>query len=244
MTFNLAQFQAVTDELNTGLTKADTKLVELRTAANGAGGDWYVPNHIAAAAKVTGLAIADIGQSILDKIKEVMEGIAAPVQFYFHATDWQSDVRGKASTVAGNTAAEALTAPTVWEGEAADAYAAAVKDQPTAAEQIKTSADKIATALTWCAVSGVAFYIALAIVLGQLIASLVAAIAAIGSLVFAVEGVLYALTEMTVSSAAVYAAITALGAALATQGQQMATVAGEAHDNSSFPNGRWPRGTA
>lgn len=243
MSFNLAQFQAVTEELSAGLTKAHTKVGELRTAASGAGGEWYVSDHIAAAARVAANKIADVCQAIIDKVKEALEGIAAPVLFFGYASDWQSDVRGKASAVAGNTAPGALKAPAMWKGEAADAYTAAVKDQPIAAEQIKKSADKIATALTWCAVSGAAFYIALAIVISQLIASLVAAIAAIGSLVFSWAGVLVALGEVTVSSAAVYAAITALGAALATQAQQMATVEGEAHDTSAFPNGRWPRGT-
>lgn len=244
MTINLAQFQAVTEELTAGLTKADKKLGELRTAADGAGGEWYVPEHVAAAAKVTGHKIADVGQKIVDKVKEAMEGVAAPVMFFAYASDWQSDVRGPASTVAGNTAAEALNTLTVWKGEAAEAYAAAVKDQPTAAEQIATSADKIAIALTWCAVSGAAFYVALGIVVAQLIASLIAAIVAIGSLVFSWAGVLAVLGEVTASSAAVYAAITALGAALATQAQQMATVEGEASDSTTFPNGHWPRGTA
>lgn len=241
--FNPTQHQAVSDELTRGMRTAHAKLAKVRPAAKATGDHWYVPDHVATMAISLADKIADIGQAILNKIKEILEGIAAPVLFFGHASDWQDHVRGKASSVAGNTTEDALMAPKVWGGKAADDYVAAVKDQTKAATQIATSADKIGTALTWCAVSGAAFYIALAIVLGQLIATLTAAAVALGSLVFSWAGVLMALGDMAASSAAVYAAITALVAALATQAQQMSTVKGEASDNSAFPRGQWPSGT-
>lgn len=241
--FNPTQYQAMSDELTRGMGTAHAKLAKVRPAAKAAADHWYVPDHVAAKAMSLADKIANIAQAILDKIKELMKGIAAPIIFFGHASDWQEQVRGKASSVAGNTTEEALMAPKVWEGDAADAYVDAVKDQTKAATRIATSADKIGTALTWCAVSGAAFYIALAIVLGQLIATLVAAVAALGSLVFSWAGVLMALGSMTASSTAVYAALTALGAALTTQAQQLSTVEGEASDNSAFPRGQWPSGT-
>lgn len=241
--FNPAQYQAMSDELARGMSTAHAKLAKVRPAAIASADHWYVPDHVATMAISLADKIAEIGQKILDKIKEFLKGIAAPVLLFGHASDWQDQIRGKASSVASNTTEDALMAPKVWKGDASKAYVGAVKDQSKAAAQIATSADKISTALGWCAVSGAAFYIAIGIVLGQLIATLAAAAIALGSLVFSWAGVLMALGDMTASSAAVYTAFTAFGAALTAQAQQMSTVEGEASDTSAFPRGHWPSGT-
>jgi hypothetical protein len=120
----------------------------------------------------------------------------------------------------------------------------AVKDQPTAATKVGTSADKVANALTFSAVAGLAFYVAIGVILVKFIISAVATIAAVGSIVFSWAGALLIVEEFTVNSSLIIAAVTTLVAALGTQAQQMTTVEGEARDNSAYPGGHWPSGVA
>ncbi len=242
--FSPSQYQALNDQINARLDEVRARIAEIFPAVQAGCDHWYVPSELAAAAKWMAEKISQMSQDLWDKIKEALEGVAAPVTFFFYAQDWQTDVGGKASNVEGNTTAQALKAPLSWNGEAAEAYTTAVSDQSAAAAQVKANAETIATGLTWSAVSGLAFYAALAVVLFQMIQTLTAACIALGSLVFSWEGILAAVAEISVSSAAVWAAVAALSAALGTQAQQMGNVDGAAADNSSFPGGKWPTGTA
>lgn len=74
---------------------------------------------------------------------------------------------------------------------------------------------------------------AMGVIIVKFIIATVAAIAALGSVVLSWAG-----------AALVIAAVTTLVAALGTQAQQMTVVEGEAKDNSAFPGGKWPSGTA
>lgn len=62
---------------------------------------------------------------------------------------------------------DALKAPSQWECTGATAYTGAVKDQPTAATKVGTSADKVAGALMFSAIAGLAFYVALGVIIAQ-----------------------------------------------------------------------------
>ncbi|HEX2297087.1 MAG TPA: hypothetical protein VHH34_00975, partial [Pseudonocardiaceae bacterium] len=112
--------------------------------------------------------------------------------------------------------------------------------QPTAATQIETSADKIAAALNICAVAGLAFYVALGVILIKFITATIAAIAALGSVVFSWAGAALIVEEAGVNTALIITAVTTLVAVLGAQAQQMAIIEGEAVDNSAFPGGHWP----
>ncbi|MFF9477461.1 hypothetical protein [Streptomyces sp. NPDC014733] len=238
----MAQYEATMNKITKGTQDLAAKLREAGPKAEATANQWYVPQPVADALIWAANKLVEAGSWLLEKIGEVLEGAAAPVTFFFYAHDWQSDVRGKASTVAGETSPDALKAPGQWEGDAATAYTAAVKDQSTAATQVETSADKIAGALTVSAVAGLAFYVAIGVILVKFIMAAVAAIAALGSVVFSWAGAGIIVEEAGVNSGLVIAAVTTLVAVLGAQAQQMVTVEGEARDNSAFPGGKWPSG--
>ncbi|EME97471.1 hypothetical protein J7W19_13445 [Streptomyces mobaraensis NBRC 13819 = DSM 40847] len=244
MAFNAAQYTATIDKLNSGLTNLTTKLNQVGPKAESTANKWYVPEVIGKALIWCANKLIELGKWILNKIGELLKGAAVPVTAFKDAYTWQHDVRGHATDVAGNVAADALRAPKQWKGDGATAYTAAVKLQPTAATQIATSADKIATALTLCAVAGLAFYVALGVILVKFIAAIIAAIAALGSVVFSAAGAAIIVEEAGVNTALIITAVTTLVAALGAQAQQMTAVEGEAKDNRAFPGGQWPVATA
>ncbi|GAA2918380.1 hypothetical protein GCM10020221_13340 [Streptomyces thioluteus] len=244
MAFNAAQYTATIDKLNSGLTTMSTKLNQVGPKAESTANKWYVPGFVAKALIWCAKKIIEIGSWILKKIGELLKGAAVPVLAFKDAWTWQSTVRGQATDVAGNVAADALQAPKQWKGDGATAYTSAVKLQPTAAAQIATSADKVATALTLCAVAGLAFYVALGVIVVKFLAALTAALVGLGSVVFSWAGAAIIVEEAGVNTALVITAVTTLVAALGTQAQQMTAVEGEAKDNKAFPGGKWPVATA
>ncbi|MFE4327994.1 hypothetical protein ACFRQM_00720 [Streptomyces sp. NPDC056831] len=245
MAFNAAQYEATMQKLSSGTQKLETKLNEIGPKAESTANKWYVPDFLGDALIWTANKIIEIGSWILNKIKEFLRGAVAPIRMYNFANDWEGEsVRGAASGVAGNTAPEALKAPKHWKGAGADAYTGAVKGQPTAATQIETSADKIAGALTLSAAAGLLFYLALAVILAKFFVALLFAIASVSTVVFSWAGAATIVEEAGVNTALVIAAVTALAGALTIQKNQMAVIEGEAHDNSTFPQGKWPTATA
>lgn len=119
-----------------------------------------------------------------------------------------------------------------------------MKGQPTAATQIETSADKLATALTICAVAGAAFYLALLAVLIKAIVVMIAAAVAAGSVVFSWAGLLAGVAEAASDAGIITGLVVTLVGVLTAQAAQVAVAKGEANDNSAFPNGKWPVATA
>jgi hypothetical protein len=238
--FNSAQYEAVTAKLSSGLQDLSGKLKEVGPKAESTANHWYVPSPVADALIWVANKIIELGSWILNKISEILEGVAAPVVMFSTAMDWQDSVRGAASLVAAETAPEALVAPRHWSGEAATAYTTSVKGQPTVATQIETSADKVAGALNICAVAGMAFYVAIGVILVKFIAATIAAIVALGSVVFSWAGAGIIVEEAGVNTGLIIAAVATLTAALGAQAQQMAVIEGEAQDNSAFPGGHWP----
>ncbi|MCX4787379.1 hypothetical protein OG369_14655 [Streptomyces sp. NBC_01221] len=240
MAFNAAQYEEISKKLTSGIETLSNKLNQVGPKAESTANHWYVPDFVADAIIWTANKLIEAGSWILNKIKELLQGIAAPVYMAIHVWDWQSDVRGKASGVAGSTTSDQLQSLKHWTGDAATAYTTAVKAQPIAAAKVGTSADKVATGLALCATAGLAFYVALGVVLYQLIASMIAAIVALGSLVFSWAGAALVVAETTASTAAIITATTALLALLGAQAQQMSAIEGEARDESTYPHGHWP----
>lgn len=240
--FSPAQYQAVVDKLSSGInTVSQQKLPELTSVTNDMLGKWYIPGFVKDAVKWLVEQIIHITETVLNKIVELLKGAAAPVYLFEYSWKW-GDIKGAATSVAAELTPETVT-PEGWKGDAAKAYSDAVDPQSKAAAQIGTVSTATITSLTVCAAAGLAFYIALGIVIFQFITSLVAAIAAIGSLVFSWAGVGIVLGEVTVSSGAIIAAVTALVALLGAQASQMGVLHGQAEDSSAFPGGRWPVAT-
>ena len=131
-----------------------------------------------------------------------------------------------------------------WKGLAADRYATAVPTQSGAAGRIAATAQTTTTTLGACALAGLAFYVALGVILVRLIGALVAAIAAFGSEVFSWAGLLLVVEESGVALGLLIAAVSTLTALLGTQVATVNNLRGELVDHSQFPDGRWPRAVA
>jgi hypothetical protein len=244
MSFSAAQHEAVAHKLNTGLNNLSAKLNEVGPKANSAMDHWYITDKIADAIKWIGEKLLELGSWVLEKIKDLAQGIAAPFTFWFTALDWQDQVKAKASEVAGEIQPKVLKAPQEWKGDGADAYTAAVWPQPTAASQIGSLGSSVATALMVSAVAGLAFYCALAVILYKFITATIAAIVALGSAVFSWAGALLIIEEAGVNAAMIKGAVAGLLVCLGTQSEELVRVTGDAQDNTAFPDGHWPKGTA
>lgn len=240
MAFNAAQYEATSQKLTSGIQTLSTKLNEVGPKAESTANHWYVPDFVAKALIWAANKVIEAASWVLNKIKELLEGIAAPVYLAIHVWDWQSDIRGKASGVAGSTTADQLQSLKHWTGEAATSYTTAVKAQPIAAAKIGTTADKVATGLALCATAGLAFYVAVGVILAQYIVTMIGAIAALGSVVFSWAGAALIVGDTSVSIGLIITAVTALLALLGAQAQQMAAIEGEARDMTAYPNGHWP----
>jgi hypothetical protein len=109
-----------------------------------------------------------------------------------------------------------------------------------AAARIGAISDKTAMALTVCAASGLAFYLALGIILVKFIVAMATAIVALGSVVFSWAGAGLLVEEAAVNTGLIIGAITTLVALLGAQATQMSVLHGEAGDGGVFSGGRWP----
>ncbi|TCK21819.1 hypothetical protein [Pseudonocardia endophytica] len=175
----------------------------------------------------------------LDTLHQLLVGAAAPIWFYEYAHRWQ-DLRGTTTGVTGALDPDLMPAAYTWSGRAGDAYTRATGPQRDAVDRLSTLADEISGALTFCATAGVAFYVALGVVVVQFVASLVAALAAIATGVGAPVGLAGLLASISVDTFAVISAVTTLTAVLAVAAQQMTALHGEAVDDGTFPGGHWP----
>jgi hypothetical protein len=242
MTFSVAQYQATIDDLTSGLTKLSGKIDEVPPVVSAATNHWYIPQEVTDAIVWIGEKMIELGTWILNKINELMQGALAPVMMFGAAWDWQ-DVRGMVNGVAGNLKPEQLTVGRLWHGPAADAYARQIKPQADAATRIGTMSDKAASSLTICAVSGLAFYVALGVILIKFTIAFIVALTALGSAVFSWAGAELIVEEAAVNTGMIIAAASALTAVLGAQASQMVTLHGEAKDPNNFPTGHWPDAT-
>ncbi|WP_171168530.1 hypothetical protein [Streptomyces sp. I05A-00742] len=244
MAFNAAQYQATVTKIDSGLDSLTTKLNQLVDKAKSVARKWFVPGPVGKALVWCVNKMVSLGKWVIGKISELLKGAAIPITAFKYGVTWQTDVRGPATDVVGNVTTDALQAPKNWKGDGATAYTSATKMQPTAATQIATMADKVVTAMSACAVAGLAFYVSLGVILVKLIVATVAAIAASATVVFSWAGILSIVTAAKIEAGLIITTVSLLVAALGLQGQQLTTVKGEAVDNRAFPRGKWPVATA
>jgi hypothetical protein len=240
MAFSIAQYQAVTDKLSSGNQTIAAKIPQVRSAANSVLGAWYVPGAVKEAVTWLVDEIVQIAEWLWNKIGELLQGVVAPIYMFEYAFGWQ-DIKGTATTVAGELTPQVVGADQDWQGAAATAYSKVIQPQNAAAAEIGTIANQTATALAICATGALAFYVALAVIVVEFIWQMVAAIIALGTVVFSWAGLALVVEACSVNAAMVWAVIATLTALLGTQASQMATLHGQAVDNSSFPGGHWPK---
>jgi hypothetical protein len=243
MPFSEQQYQQAIDKITNGLQQLDSKMQQIPGAANAALSNPILPDSVKKAIVWLAEKMVNILKGVIDKIVELLKGAAAPIFFFTRSYTWQ-DVKGLATGVVGSLRPEALSVNRHWKGPANDAYTKAIKPQSDGAAKIGAIADRVSTALTVCAGAGLAFYIAIGLIVIKFIAAAVVVIAAFGSVAFSWAGLLLAVEEAGVNTAMIVAAVAALTTLLAAQASQMVVLHGEAIDNSVFPGGKWPQSTS
>jgi hypothetical protein len=243
MAFDEEQYRQAIQKIESGLVELDGKIQQIPGVANAAVSNALMPDFVRDAVIYLAKKIVDILSSVAQKIVELLKGAVAPIYMFKYAWDWQ-DIRGLAAGVVGNLRPEALSVGRHWHGPANDAYTKANKPQSDAAAKLGTIAERTATSLTVCAAAGLAFYVALGVIVVKFIAAAVTAIVALGSVVFSWAGLALIVEEAGVNTGLIIAAVAALTALLGAQASQMAVLHGEAIDNSVFPGGQWPKSTS
>ncbi|MFG2532343.1 hypothetical protein [Streptomyces sp. NPDC048516] len=246
-TFSLSQYQALTQELKSGVNKLSQKKEELVPTAQKAGNEWHMPQKIADALMWIAEKMKECAKWVIEKIEDALKAAAAPITLFQISTDWVDKIKTPASAVQGQTDWKALQAPRHWKGEAADLYLASVRGQSPAAGRIATIADQVSLSCTICASTGLAFYVAMA---GILTKAIVGTVAALGALMTGFGAPVAAgifLEEAAVNGATAGAAVLAALGVLGTQVEELNRVKGQAKDVSDYPGppvGQWPKGTA
>jgi hypothetical protein len=236
---SVAQYQAVADKVTSGAHTMQAKVPELTAATNDMLGKWYIPGFVKDAVKWIVEGIINIAEKVWNFILEVLKGIAAPVYIAQYAWGWE-DVKGTASKVAGELTPGVVGCPD-WKGDTATKYTAAIGPQNTASAKVQGVADGTAIALMACFATALAFYIAIGVIIALFIAQLVAAIIAVGSIIFSWAGLAMVAEDCAVSGAMITAAVVTVLTALGAQVGSMITLHGQSVDNSAFPGGHWPK---
>lgn len=238
-TFSQAQYDAVIHAVTAGTTELAAKIAALPPAANDTLTNDWVPDVIKTSIRWLVDRACAIGTWLLDTITDLLKGAIAPIRMLYDSWQWM-DVRRIASGVAGTLKDTNLTVDDMWQGPAKDAYVKHMKTHSDAASRCATIADKTAICLTVCAGAGLAFYVALGVILSKVIAEFAASIAAVSSGVFSAAGAYVIITDAGITSGMIWAAIAALTALLGAQANQMIIMHGEATDGTMFPAGTWP----
>ncbi|WNE99222.1 hypothetical protein PS467_29775 [Streptomyces luomodiensis] len=245
MAFSQTQFETLIEKIEDKLDKLVKDLTTFGKNINGAVDHWYVPAAVAKAVVAAANKLIEWVNGILTKIGHFLEGVVAPVMLFIDANSWKGKgIHGDATTASSSTQKFNLQAPKQWKGEGADAYTNAVFPQSAAAGQVASNANSIADILLTAAIAGVAFYGAIAAFLIQFIPAMAGALAASTTVVGAIPAAIVAMGEGVAGWLVIAGAVTTLLGVLGDQAKAMADLKSNANDNSSFPNGHWPVGTA
>ncbi|MCK2240678.1 MULTISPECIES: hypothetical protein [unclassified Crossiella] len=239
MGFSNAQFEEVKEKIISGASDLEVNVAALRAVIRTHPQIALMPDFVKDAVQWCSEQIYRLGYQFCAAVKDAAIGIAAPVLFFTYAFDWQ-DIRGLASNVVGQLKPEAMPAAGSWAGQAAATYKTSIKPQGEAANKIATIAEKTSIALGFSAAGGLGFYAGVGAILAKLIATVVAAIAALGTGVFSWVGLGLVLGEISISIGMLGGLVTGLTAFLGSQAQNLISLHGEAVDNSFFPGGKWP----
>lgn len=238
-----AELEAVGTKIASGVSECQGHLVSIPGTVNSFMSSWiasFIPDSVKQWAVDCVNGFISACSTFLGKVGEFLQGLAMPVMALIKTWDWL-DVQKEAARISeaidpGTNMA--LRVNDIWKGPAASAYAEAIKPQTGKAKRISDNAGKVALSLGIVGAAGLAFYIAIGVILVKFIAACVVVIAAFASVAFSWAGLALAVEEAAVNTAMVIAAVAALTACLAAQVQQAASIEGDLM--SAFPNGAWP----
>lgn len=244
MTASPAELQRIGTELSTKITEADQKIQSIGGVATNALSSPVV-QFLLTPAVVNWLVdavnwVIKALSTALQKIWEFLQGLAAPVTFLIDAFTW-GDVQIEAARIseAINPASNMnMQVGAIWKGPAATAYARAIRPQTEKAAKVSSGAKAVAISLGICGAAGIAFYIALGIIVVKIIIGAIAVIAAFGTVALAPVGLALAIEEAAINSGLIIAAVTTLVTCLGAQAQQANAIRSDIM--SSFPTGHWP----
>jgi hypothetical protein len=225
------------------LAEVPAHVARVRAAVAMAVDQPLLPEPVVAAIITMADRVVSSAARIAATLQDLLEGVGAPIAMFSYASGW-IDVKGGATAVQGRLRVDQLPAKAHWKGVAADRYATAIATQSGAAGRVAAVAGNAAIALSTCAGAALLFYVALGVIVVQLITGLVAAVAALLSEVFSWAGLLGALAEVEITGAQLIALITSLTALLGAQALWMINLRGELVDHSQFPGGHWPGAVA
>ncbi len=242
MSFTMADFQAAVDKINEGMDDISAKMDQIPSVANNTIDHWYIPDFVAEGIIWLAEKMLELAKQIWDKLVEVLKGVAAPVYFFFQAEDLNG-VATSAQSVVANLSDGQLVSDFDWSGRAADAYRAEVPPQRDATSEVGSIADQMASSLIWAAVAGLLFYVGLGVIVVKFVIAMVAAIAALGSVVFSWAGAGIIAEEAGVNIAAIAVLVTTLLGLLGDQVKEMLALQ-QAASSDKFPHGKWPKASA
>ena len=239
MSFSRAEFEAAVDKINQGMDDMSAKMEQIPQVANSTIDHWYIPSFVAEGIIWLAEKMMELAQKIWDKLVEVLKGVAAPVTFFFNAQDLDG-AAASAQGVAANFADGQLVSRMEWSGAAALAYKDEVATQRNAATELGVIADQMAKSLVWAAVAGLLFYVGLGVIVVKFVIAMVAAIAALGSVVFSWAGAALIAEEAGVNIAAIAGLVSTLLLLLGDQVKEMLALQAAA-TTDKFPHGAWPK---
>ena len=133
--FSQAQYQAVTAKVIGGANEMGAKIQQFPPVANRVIMYAPLPDTVKEAIRYLTEKIISLLRQALDKIVEVLKGIAAPVFMYFDSGEWQDiSVLMTGMTNGIRSAAEGI--PAVWKGAASEAYVRSANAQAAATERV------------------------------------------------------------------------------------------------------------
>jgi hypothetical protein len=242
MVFSPAQYQTVANKAQSGTAEMVAKLQQFPPAANKLLMYAPLPDPVKESIRYLTEQIISLLKSALDKVVELLKGVAAPVTMYFDQLDWQ-EIGGRASGLAKGLTGAAEELTQVWTGDASDAFNRTAGAQAAAAERISELAKKIAGMLESLVFAAMLFYAALALIIAKFIVGETAALVALATVVGAPIGLGIELEEVGVNTFLIVAAVQSLYQAINQGFQTAAALDAEAADPTSFPLGHWPKAT-
>ena len=238
MTFSIAEFEAAIDKINQAMDDISAKMEEIPSVANATIDHWYIPDFVAEGIIWLAEKMLELAQKIWDKLVEVLKGVAAPIYFFTYAMDLDT-VASTADQVKANLSDGQIVEEDEWSGRAATAYRSEVGPQRDAAGELGSIAEQMKSSLIWAAVAGLGFYIGIGVIVVKFVVAMVAAIAALGSVVFSWAGAGIIVEEAGVNIAAIAALVGTLLALLGDQVKEMGDLQNAA-SSDKYPGGAWP----
>ena len=238
--FSQAQYQAVTAKVIGGANEMGAKIQQFPPVANRVIMYAPLPDTVKEAIRYLTEKIISLLRQALDKIVEVLKGIAAPAFMYFDSGEWQDiSVLVTGMTNGIRSAAEGI--PAVWKGAASEAYERSANAQAAATERVAAIARKLAEILRGLAVAGLLFYAAIALIVAKFIVVETGALAAIASVVGAAVGLPVAVTDVGLTTFLIAVAVRTLYGFITEAMTAMTALKAETADPTGFPFGHWPK---